>query len=306
MRCLDCHTERELMGDGATHRHAHEARDVTCEDCHRAVASTPTDADREAVADRLRASWKRRGLPAPSASPLRTRGGTPLWRSEAAPPSLMLASSGERRAIPQASPKPYHALRGHERVDCQSCHAAWAPRCTSCHTRFEPQEQAIDHLSARPVLGRWIEEAGGNGYGAPLLAIGPTGRIEPFVEGMRLRIDAKGAPGASALPQNPGIPGMPAIERTLFAPLDPHTTGKARACASCHAPTRPEDVYPLAGQTTRSGARLLDAEERGRIARVGRCIRCHDRYDDPVFADFSVSVRRLGAHTAARCEGSLE
>lgn len=305
MRCLDCHTERELMGDGVTHRHAHEARDVTCEDCHLAAASAARDAgrgaardaDREAVASRLRASWTRRGLPPLSRTPLRTKAGTPLWRTELAPPSLLLAASGERRAIPQASPKPYHALRGHERLDCQSCHATWAPRCTSCHTRLEPKEQAIDHLSGKPVMGRWSEVAGGNGYGPPLLAVGPTGRIEPFVEGMRLRIEGAG-------PARTG--STDSIERTLFAPLDPHTTGKARACASCHAPARTEDVYPLAGETTRTSARLLDAAERGRVLRVGRCIGCHARYEDPVFADFAESARRVAARTAPRCTGTLE
>jgi hypothetical protein len=301
MRCLDCHTERELMGDGATHRHAHEARDVTCEDCHRAVASSAKDADREAVAERLRASWTRRGLPTPSRTPLRTKAGTPLWRTESAPASLLLATSGARRAIPQASPKPYHTLRGHERLSCQSCHAVWAPRCTSCHTHLDPTESAIDHLSGKAVIGRWLEDAGGNGYGPPLLAVGPTGRIEPFVEGMRLRIDG-------ATPASPGTArgSEHAIERTLYAPLDPHTTGKARACASCHAPARAEDVYPLTGETTRSTARLLDAAERGRVFRVGRCLGCHARYEDPVFADFTESARRLATHAAPRCSGTLE
>jgi hypothetical protein len=291
MTCIDCHTERELMGDGALYRHSNEARDVTCEACHRAVVSKPTDKDREAVATRLRAAWERRGLPPlPSGPWIRTAAGTPLWRTDATAKVLALVTSGEHRPIPQATAKPYHAMPGHDRLSCQSCHAQWAPRCRSCHTRLEASGTAIDHLSGKPMVGRWVEEAGENGFGPPLLAMGPRGRIEPFVEGMRLRID-----GAGDRP----------IERTLWAPLEPHTTGTARACASCHAPTRVEDVYPSAGETTRSGARLLDAVERARIIGVGRCIACHG-YDDAIYLDFRGSQARLAKRDARRCQGKPE
>jgi hypothetical protein len=292
MTCIDCHTERELMGDGALHRHADEARDVTCEDCHRVAPSSPIDPDREAVAARLRASWVRRGLaPLSSAAPIRTRAGTPLVRTDATTQTLVRVDDGAPRAIPQASTRAYHALAGHGRLACTSCHAAWAPRCTSCHTRFDPRGEAVDHLSGANVTGRWIEEAGGNGFGPPLLAVGPRGRIEPFIEGMRMRIDGAG--------------GRP-IERTLFAPIDPHTTAKSRACASCHAPAKLEDVYPLAGETTRTGARLLDEGERVRVAQVGRCLGCHAKYEDPIYVDFLASVTRLAKHDAGRCTGRVD
>ncbi len=35
MDCIDCHTAREVMGDGVLRRRAHEALRVACEDCHR-------------------------------------------------------------------------------------------------------------------------------------------------------------------------------------------------------------------------------------------------------------------------------
>jgi hypothetical protein len=292
--CVDCHTERELMGDGARHRHAHEARDVTCEDCHvagKGVGPATRDEDREAVADRLRASWSRRELPPLSKTPLRTAAGTPLVRTDAATRSMWLLATGERRAIPRAKSEAYHALPGHARLDCQACHAQWAPRCTQCHTRFDAAGEAIDHLSGKTVRGRWIEEAGGNGFGPPLLAIGPTGRIEPFVEGMTLRIEPGNGAAAST------------IDRTLWAPLDPHTTGKSRTCVDCHAPQRPEDVYPSRGETTRVSARLLDAGERARLLAVGPCLGCHAHAEDAIYRDFAASRARLIGRTAPRCLG---
>lgn len=274
MTCLDCHTEREVMGDGTAHRHVHEALDVACADCHGATKPTPADADRDAVAARLRASWGKRGLPPLSEGPpLRTKGGTPLWRTDAAARTLSLVQTGERRPLPLASAKPHHAMPGHERLSCQACHSAWAPRCKSCHTRRDP-------------AGTWSEQAGKNDFGAPLLALGPRGLIEPFVEGMTLRIE-----GAEAQP----------IDRVLFAPLDPHTTSRSRTCASCHAPDKVEDVYPLVGETTRVEARLLTAGERDRIVRVGRCIACHATYEDVIWRDFEASQNRRGA--VRQCTG---
>jgi hypothetical protein len=290
MTCIDCHTEREVMGDGELRRHVGEGRDVTCADCHRiAAVSSATDPDREAVAERLRAGWTRRGLPPLSAgAPIRTRSGTPLWRTDRVARSLALVTSGEHRAIPEASARAYHALPGHERLDCQACHSAWAPRCPTCHTRFEPGGEAVDLVTGSRVRGRWVEESGAFGLGLPLLAVTRGERIGPFVPGMHLRIDGT---------------AEPAIERTLWAPLDPHTTSASRPCATCHVSG---DAYPLAGGTTRTTARLLDAAERERIARVGRCISCHARYDDAVYADFGASVKRLRGRLAGACKGTLD
>jgi hypothetical protein len=294
MTCVDCHTERDLMGDGAEHRHADEAVEIRCADCHAPGARPPPSADAARAAAVLRRSWERRGLPPLSAGPLRTSGGTELVRTDAAARSMLLAANGERRAIAPASDRAHHTMRGHERLSCQACHATWAPRCTKCHTRLDPGGEDVDHLGGKPTPGRWIEEAGGNGFGPPLLAIGPRGTIDPFVEGMTFRLD--------------GVGDAP-IERVLWAPLDPHTTGPSRPCASCHAPSGLDAVYPRAGTTTRTAARLLAEPEIEKIARVGRCVACHGRYDDPIWADFAASVGRLHGRrrgdAALRCKGEI-
>ncbi|MBL8721854.1 MAG: hypothetical protein JNL79_38060 [Myxococcales bacterium] len=273
LTCIDCHTERELMGTGAAHLHAHEALEVRCADCHaKAEKAAPIDPYREQVAEALRRSWARRGLPALSTTPLRTLGGTPLVRSDTATHSLLLATTGARKPIPLASPGAFHGLSAHGRLSCQACHSAWAPRCGACHTSFDAKGDDVDHLSGKVTAGRWLERAGANGFGLPLLALGPRGTIEPFVEGMRATFVTSSE-----------------VSRVLFAPLDPHTTGKARSCASCHVDA---SAYPLTGEVTRLGARLLDAVERARIARVGTCLPCHAGYDDRVYVDFPASLVR--------------
>jgi cytochrome c553 len=276
MTCIDCHVERELMGSGTADLYAHDALEVRCVDCHAEPGEAPAlDTDRERVAEVLRRSWARRGLPALSSTPLRTSQGTALVRTDTPSRSLLLATTGERRTMPRASDRAWHTMRGHERLSCSSCHTSWAPRCRSCHTSFDPNGSDIDHLSGKTTAGHWSERAGENGFGLPLLALGPRGEIAPFVEGMRwtLEVDAT------------------TRERTLYAPLEPHTTSKARACTSCH--TGLDATYPTSGEVTRTSARLLDAEERKRIERVGRCLACHGSYDDKIYVSFPASLRRI-------------
>ncbi|TAK18392.1 MAG: hypothetical protein EPO40_37050 [Myxococcaceae bacterium] len=277
LNCMDCHSERDLMGDGGDHAFAAEAVGVTCDDCH-APRERPVDPDAEAVATRLRAAWVRRGrAPLPTtARPMVTARGVPLWRTDRVTRTLWRADDGAARAVPPRSDAAHHALRGHERLDCQSCHSVWTPRCGSCHTTYDPAGRDVDHLTNAPRPGAWREVAGANGFGPPVLLVNGAGRIAPFTEGMTLTID--------------GLPRP--VQRVLWAPLDPHTTGPARACASCHPDGPLDAVYPAAGETTRPRARTLDADERRRVAAVGRCVPCHGRYDDAVYRDFAASVGR--------------
>ncbi len=293
MGCIDCHTERELMGDGRSHRHADSALDIACVDCHLpGAAKHEPNSDREGVGKRLKEYWLRRGLSADwDGPPLHTRRGTPLPRTDATTRTLRLADTGTILTIPEAERRPYHTLKGHERLSCSACHSRWAPRCGSCHMRFDADAEAVDHLTGQIVTGAWIETAGQNDFGLPLLALDPGGEIAPFIEGMDLVIENVGGK---------------TLDRTLFAPLEPHTTGAARACRSCHAEPDSIEVYPEQGDTTRSQARLLDASERRRVARVGQCLECHSTYEDAIYRDFTQSVQRLGDKLAGhRVSGAV-
>lgn len=276
MTCVDCHSERDLMGSGTRNYFAHEEVEIDCETCHQPVLSrTESDPDRERVAQVLRRSWLRHKKKELSATPLRTRQSTPLVRTDAPSHSLQLVTTADTRVIPLSSTKPWHTLNGHERLSCQSCHANWAPRCRSCHTSFEKDGSDVDHLSNQLTPGHWTEVAGQNGFGLPLLAVGQNGKISTFVEGMKMTLNV----------------GDSLIEKTLYAPLDPHTTGKARSCESCHQSI--DDTYPQTGEITRPLARILNSEELRKITLVGKCITCHKTYEDKVFLNFQQSLKTM-------------
>jgi hypothetical protein len=283
MTCIDCHAERDVMGDGHDDpRHALAAVQIRCESCHDAsVENGVPDADQQRVVTVLTKAWKARGMPSlEHRRPLTLKSGTPLWRTDEKTRTLLLSTNGRSLALKTASDAAYHRLKGHERLSCQACHSEWAPRCVSCHTDRDSAGKQLDHLTGEETPGAWNETAGGNSFGPPALALDSTGHIAPFVEGMRLKVT--------------GV--APGVARELWAPLDPHTTGKSRACAACHPGD--ERTYPTQGETTRTGARLLNEGERAKVAKVGECVECHDRYEDPIYADFAQ------ARPGAKCRHS--
>lgn len=294
MGCTDCHLHSELMGDGTSHAHENDALEIRCETCHGPVdpdeETTWAEVDdpiAEAVA-RLRGSTH-----APDDRVRLGRRGTPVWNLRAGDDGawrLTRKADGVELEVPPTPTDADHRREGHERLSCAACHSAWAPRCPTCHTRFDPAGEQWDFGSGGLARGRWIEENEGMGFGPPALGVAADGRILPAMPSMIATIEA------------------PAVALRLFSMLDPHTTRReARTCEGCHldpvalglgegvldlsgevpsfTPRSPDPDDPTgavdgwvglaqeeSGASTRRGARSLDAEERARVLAVGRCL----------------------------------
>jgi hypothetical protein len=257
MGCVDCHLYTDLMGDGIAHNHEEEQVEITCEACH-----APLDEDREqhwaSIDDPITTALlpRRPAKPAEDDVVRVGRRGTPLWNLIREGPGWSLSSKAGsgRWAVPATPDDPDHRLRGHERLTCAACHAAWAPICPDCHTRFDPTGEQWEFGEAEITAGAWVETASHFSWGPPGLAVRADGRIAPAIPGMILEI-------------HPTLEAEP-IQRRLFATLDPHTTQRqSRSCESCHG----ESVarFPDASaEGTRSGSRSLDAAEQRRVLRV--------------------------------------
>jgi len=317
MGCVDCHLHTDLMGDGIGHRHEEEQVEITCEACH-----APLDEDAEvrwsAIEDPITTALLMRQPRRPSdEEPVRVgRRGTPLWNLFREGPGWSLSSKAGSGswAVPATPRDADHGLRGHERLTCTACHAAWAPMCPDCHTTFDPNGEQWEFGEARVTSGAWVETASHFSWGLPALAVRADGRIAPAIPGMILDVQ-------------PG-PDAERIERRLFATLDPHTTRReSRPCRSCHGqsvalglgegrleispkgprfvPARPDPQQPgraadgwvtlfpeAPAAGTRTGLRSLDAVEQHRVLRVAPCLECHPETDDPIYADFDTALRR--------------
>jgi hypothetical protein len=322
--CVDCHVHTELMGDGTAYARERDALDVTCATCHGpAEPRTWADVADPVTADILRMRGQSRDPGEPAR--LGTKG-TPVWnlRGDGQGGFVLLPKAGGPAWPVKPTPADRaHALPGHERLDCQSCHAAWAPTCPTCHTEYDPTGEQWDFGASAVAKGRWVETNEGMGIGAPSLGVRSDGSIGPAVPGMIAHIDATAA-------------GGPARDLRLFSIFDPHTTGRrARSCASCHTdpgaiglgaghlaldgdsprfdPAHPDpsgSPLPLdawttllpssPGASTRTGGRSLDAREQWRVLRVGRCLGCHTETRDPIWESLDRAVLRL-ARGDSRC-----
>jgi hypothetical protein len=326
LACVDCHTAREVMGDGRTHVHEEDALEVTCEDCHVAgIARTlgwgELDEESRAIL-RLRLDEEprdRRFLVA-------ARSGLALvnvFTDEVGEPVLEGKLSGRRH--PLKPPAAACTGLGHERVSCTACHSGWAPQCLRCHTQ-------------RGTDGLWHEIGGDFRAEPPSLGVrgAAPGRVEPFIPGMILTLGLEPVDMDRAFA--PTLVKQGRFER-FFSPVEPHTTtAKGRSCASCHRdplalglgrgtlrletegegrfafdPAEevlrdglPADAWtgflepPRPRSTTRSDARPFTPEEQRRVLRVGACLDCHEPTDaevERIYRDFGEAL----GHVSSRC-----
>lgn len=312
--CVDCHTAREVMGDGTEHARKAGQLTVSCEDCHSAQPTIETH-------DRLPAESQRilalKGRLAPAAAILVTsKARDPLLATlidERGQWRLIASRSGARLEL--KAPSPACGRTGaHSRLGCASCHASWAPRCSGCHTSFDPRAAAFDHAAQARVTGAWTETGRDYRAEAPTLGVrvagassGPrAGTIDTFIPGMVITIDRNRAVG-----KPPDI-----VFRRSYARAFSHTvSARSRSCVSCHndpvalgygrgvlayahapaggrwtftpsAPASPFDGLPAdawlgflerapASRSMQPGVRPFDPDEQRRILTVGACLTCH-------------------------------
>ena len=308
MLCVDCHTAREVMGDGVRHARQLDQPHVACLDCH--PVSAPAVVAAAEAGEEARRVARLRALPT---------GSRPLMISTAGDAFVnafveqdgraRLARKRDGGLLELRAPRPECRDAVHRRVACITCHSAWAPRCPTCHTRFDAAREGFDALAERAVSGEWMESGGGFAAVPPTLGtrrVAGAVAIEPFVPGMIATLDGRGVPGGAPSP----------MFRRWYARSFAHTvTRRGRACVSCHgdpvalgfgegrlefvateagrgrwqlAPAHPSlaDGLPAdawvgflgarsADVSARDDVRPLSVEEQRAVLDVGACLTCH-------------------------------
>ena len=249
MACVDCHTSREAMGDGASHQHQEQATEISCADCHpsktpRTARLAELDPETRAIV-LLRARQRKVTIDPGARYVLAARSGRPLLNVtlEAGGQVRVTGKLSRRRWRPRAPVAACGAgIKGHGRLSCQSCHSAWAPQCISCHTQYVKDGFTLDPRTGERHQGRFVEYQGEPRAGPPPLGVrtgkGPLaqGIVEPFVPGMIITLNVdRGVPGGKLPDSADALLDGKTLFRRLHAPSVPHTTTHhGRSCASCH------------------------------------------------------------------------
>jgi hypothetical protein len=169
----------------------------------------------------------------------------------------------------------------HQRLECATCHSQWAPQCFGCHMEYDPDGQQWDHLERAETPGRWHEKRWDIHNGLPAMGVNGAGRIELFVPGMIMTLD------------HPDWEEEKFVR--VFAPLSPHTTGKARSCESCH---RSSDALGLGRGQIQVEGDALQFTPQHKILRDGLPT---DAWTDPT-GQFGGNTPREGLHPLSPAE----
>jgi hypothetical protein len=329
MACTDCHTAREIMGDGQRYRHKEEAVTLRCTDCHSdQPIKTAGINELDYETEKIRKLW---GWDTQNSYHVKRKDGAVILGSKVNDGNTATFFARYRKREMMLKPPARVCLQGkaHKNLSCSACHSGWAPRCLGCHTSFNEKVEGVDLLNHSTTEGRWEEAMAGFTYGLPTLGV----RIEnnykviiPVVPGMIMSLE-KGGDG-----------GSDKSFHRLYAPLEPHTTQKAgRDCKSCHNNSialgygegrleyrafdkvgkwyftasfakSEEDGLPQDAWTgflcegkvpysTRTHVRPFTLKEQLNMLRAGACLNCHEGSSQVMTAameDFQAVIRKAG------------
>lgn len=321
LECIDCHTSREVMGDGHASARMHGQLEIGCEDCHGDGARAP----------RFAAVMREHELPIresrqygfrvrPGFRMALTRRDRPYSNVFATDSGVVLAlkRSGRLLKSPVVTGTPEHRIAGHERLGCATCHSRTVVQCYGCHTTYDRRETGWDFVQDRETPGMFSETEDVRTLTPFPLAVGGDGRIATVTPGCQTFVTVVEEDGT--LSREESVARYRGRPQLRFAPFFGHNVGRqAVGCAECHGnpaylgfgqgvverggtvPTllcEKRDGKPLDGflamergavsahaAISRDGARPLDGAEVRRVFAVNLCLICHDRATDPIYRE---------------------
>lgn len=320
LECIDCHSSRDIMGDGYAYRNMYQQTETSCESCHGSATEAPQTAmiNREND-DALRES-QNYAEPNPLGRPMvLTAKGRKYSNVFAAAGKIVVQGKrdGKHHESKVISGTPEHTIVGHERLACSSCHSQSVAQCYGCHTQYDQSKMGMDFILGRETPGQFSEtEDIRRLYPFPL-ALDQRGQISPVTPGCQTfvtLIDNQGQTRASE-----AVSSYKGQQQLRFAPFFGHSIGaKALPCQSCHAepaffgfgqqvvrqdgsfeplilceknPRKPLDgfVRMEKGQVssfsaiTREDSRPLNTTELKKVWQVNLCLVCHSDPKDPIY-----------------------
>jgi hypothetical protein len=339
MECIDCHTSREVMGEGYAAADMRAQLEIRCEDCHGDGERRPRFAEVGREHDpvvRESRQYARRVRPGERVA--LTSKDRPYSNviAEGAEVALYTKREGRRLVSRVVTGSPEHRVAGHERLECSACHSRTVAQCYGCHTEYDRRSYGWDFVKGIATEGEFSEtEDVRRLYPFPL-AVNGRGRISPVTPGCQTFVTVIEKDGRRSKSEHVALyKGRPQLR---FAPFFGHNTGpKAIACAECHGdpaflgfgqhtiengsirgtllceknPRKPLDgfvamergrVVSHAAITT-AGGRPLQHDEVRRTLAVNLCLVCHPSAKDPIYRsrlDYDALDDRLHRRLLAR------
>jgi len=239
--CIDCHTQRDIMGDGNLYSKQNQAVEIRCETCHGNSSTYPMISKVKELDDAvIRLSKHYKGKPNSVGDWMAVSERKKRMTNVKVQNGKMVTigkRSGRVYNIPILRDKQIHFIPQHQsRLECTACHSQWVVRCQNCHASMKLGQVELKTSERTPIK---IQQ--------PSLMIGPRGKVAPmFAQPERhfSMLDEKGNPilALGSIGQNRGKyqewhftnPDTSSGSNLAYS-LNPHSTGtKVRSCESCH------------------------------------------------------------------------
>ena len=306
MACIDCHTHRDVHGDGNIYSKKEQAVEIECIDCH----GTPEKRGTLITSRGRRIPW--------------------MWEKDG---KIYLRGKldGKIHIVPQLveaiktsseEGRVAMGIRRHiDRMECYACHATWAPQCYGCHVQQDLDERARDWIEGKKTddpstsgdyenlllnTSRWRETRSYLRWEQPVLGINSEGLVAPYIPGCQVIFTQVGQ-GTEVKFTSFVFTTKAGTSGISSNPVQPHTIQKkARSCASCHesqkalglgthtfdpmansipVPFSLDQIVDENGTQLQAnahyGARPFNKEELQRISRAKTCVGCHRYMTEP-------------------------
>ena len=318
MECIDCHTSRDVMGDGYAYANMYLQTEVRCEDCHGGAEPPKWREISRENEDAVRESRTYKVQMRPGMKMVLTGKGRPFSNVFVQDGKVYVLGkkSGKLHLSKVITGTPAHTIVGHGRLECYACHSRTVVQCYGCHTRYDKTQPGMDYIKGRETPGAFSETEDYRMLYPFPLALNQKGKISPVTPGCQTFVSVVESDGT--LSKNEYIARFKGKPQLRFAPFYSHNTGtRAVGCAECHANPAflgfgqhvaaganidgtlicdQSEEKPLDGfvtmkngkvraysAITREHSRPLNGTEVKRTLAVNTCLVCHVKATDPIY-----------------------
>ncbi len=317
--CIDCHTSRDIMGDGYAYENMFDQIEISCEDCHGGISEPPSYATITRENDEALRESSRYAQPMQQGQEMvltaKGRKYSNVFRQDDKI-WLLGKRSGKLHESKVITGTPEHQIAGHQRMECYSCHSRTVVQCYGCHTTYDQSQLGMDFIKGVETPGRFSETEDYRMLYPFPLALNQRGRISPVTPGCQTFVSVIDEKGRKL--RDEYVTNYKGQQQLRFAPFYGHNTGtRAVGCRECHgnpaflgfgqhvvegssiegtllcekSQSKPLDGFLTMdygrvraySAITRENSRPLNGAEVKKTLAVNQCLVCHDEPRDPIY-----------------------
>ncbi len=180
MECIDCHTSNEVMGNGKIHFKMNEATLVKCEDCHGTYSKKIKTIEINSLRNKLLSKYRTLKLHDKIAV-TKTNEYLPHIKKEGNNYFLYGKINKVKLKIKTVYQDRKHKINNcNKNMECYTCHYSWTMLCYGCHIGYNKKYKQKDFLTNYKSTGKWYEHRSYTRYNDTVLGINKRGKISPM------------------------------------------------------------------------------------------------------------------------------